>query len=266
MIQPVSRVDEVSWEYGLRELRDCVSGVSRLGAEFIDVIYAASQAVQAVLEACPRCLGRPMVAILEALPSGEELPDAAPQLLRDLAPRVMQLPFAAWAILDPLIRTWRSQDGCIVALIPVNAKNKLTSEPEIISRGFVPFHTSTDLWQAARKEIQQPFKQGRGVAQDSIRETLQNFFNRETRSRPVVLLSIIQYKGVIHLADQAQLEVECTTKQRCSALVYLTPAAFEVAALDQPLPLLCLAPEVYLFQPWARNHQLPYTRTCLLSL
>jgi hypothetical protein len=43
MIQPVSRVDEVSWEYGLRELRDCVSGVSRLGAEFIDVIYAASQ-------------------------------------------------------------------------------------------------------------------------------------------------------------------------------------------------------------------------------
>jgi ribonuclease J len=85
-----------------------------------------------------------------------------------------------------------SQDGFIVALIPVNAKNKLSGEPEIISRGFVPFNASSDLWQAARKEIQQQFKQGRGVAQDSIRETLQNFFYRETRSRPVILPSIIQ--------------------------------------------------------------------------
>ena len=31
-----------------------------------------------------------------------------------------------------------SQDGFIVALIPVNARNKLAGEPEIISRGFVP--------------------------------------------------------------------------------------------------------------------------------
>jgi ribonuclease J len=85
-----------------------------------------------------------------------------------------------------------SQDGFIVALIPVNAKNRLSGEPEIISRGFMPFNTSSDLWQAARKEIQQQFKQGRGVAQDSIRETLQNFFYRETRSRPVILPSIIQ--------------------------------------------------------------------------
>ncbi len=54
-----------------------------------------------------------------------------------------------------------SQDGFIVALIPVNSKNKLVGEPEIISRGFVPVNASSDLWQAARKEIQQQFKQGR---------------------------------------------------------------------------------------------------------
>jgi mRNA degradation ribonuclease J1/J2 len=48
------------------------------------------------------------------------------------------------------------------------------------------------LWQAARKEIRQQFKQGKGVAQDNIRETLQNFFYRETQSRPVILPSIIQ--------------------------------------------------------------------------
>jgi ribonuclease J len=85
-----------------------------------------------------------------------------------------------------------SQDGFIVAFIPVNSKNKLAGEPEIISRGFVPINASSDLWQAARKEIQQQFKQDRGVAQDSIRETLQNFFYRETRSRPVILPSIVR--------------------------------------------------------------------------
>jgi ribonuclease J len=85
-----------------------------------------------------------------------------------------------------------SQDGFIVALIPVDSKNKLAGEPEIISRGFVPINASSDLWQAARKEIRQQFKQGKGVAQDNIRETLQNFFYRETQSRPVILPSIIQ--------------------------------------------------------------------------
>ncbi len=85
-----------------------------------------------------------------------------------------------------------SQDGFIVALIAVNSKNKLVGEPEIISRGFVPVNASSDLWQAARKEIQRQFGHGRTVAQENIRETLQNFFYRETQSRPVVLPSIIR--------------------------------------------------------------------------
>ncbi|HEX3049634.1 MAG TPA: ribonuclease J, partial [Aggregatilineaceae bacterium] len=85
-----------------------------------------------------------------------------------------------------------SQDGFIVALIPVNSKNKLVGEPQIISRGFLPMNASEDLWQAARKEIRQQFKHGKSVAQESIRETLQNFFYRETQSRPVVLPSIIR--------------------------------------------------------------------------
>nr|MBN1230135.1 ribonuclease J [Anaerolineae bacterium] len=85
-----------------------------------------------------------------------------------------------------------SQDGFIVAFIPVNAKNKLVGEPKIVSRGFVPANANPDLWQAAREEIQQQFRHGRNVAQDNIRETLQNFFYRETQSRPVVLPSIIR--------------------------------------------------------------------------
>ncbi len=69
---------------------------------------ATSQAVQDVLDACPRYMGRPIVTMLEALRSGDELPDNAPPLVLDLVPRVAHLPFASWAILDPLIRAWRS--------------------------------------------------------------------------------------------------------------------------------------------------------------
>ena len=85
-----------------------------------------------------------------------------------------------------------SQDGFIVALIPVNSRNKLAGEPTIISRGFVPVNESSDLLVAARKEIKQHFSRGQSVGQDHIRETLQNFFYRKTQSRPVVLPSIIK--------------------------------------------------------------------------
>jgi ribonuclease J len=86
-----------------------------------------------------------------------------------------------------------SQDGFIVALIPVNAKNKLAGEPELISRGFVTSNDSHDLLDAARKTIKQELsRRGKQVAQESVRETLQSFFFRETQSRPVVLPSIIR--------------------------------------------------------------------------
>lgn len=85
-----------------------------------------------------------------------------------------------------------SQDGFIVALIRVNGRNKLIGEPEIITRGFVPQHSTSDLLQTAVNEIKRQYKQGKGVAHDNVREMLQNFFYRETQSRPVILPSIIR--------------------------------------------------------------------------
>jgi len=85
-----------------------------------------------------------------------------------------------------------SQDGFIVALIPVNAHNKLAGEPELISRGFVADGGSAELLKGACREIKQQYKRGQVVAHDAIRETLQNFFYRETQSRPVVLPSFIK--------------------------------------------------------------------------
>lgn len=85
-----------------------------------------------------------------------------------------------------------SQDGFIVALIPVNASNKLVGEPQIISRGFVAGDRSKELLLAAEKEIKQMFKRGKAQGADGIRDALQNFFYRETQSRPVVLPSFIR--------------------------------------------------------------------------
>jgi ribonuclease J len=85
-----------------------------------------------------------------------------------------------------------SQDGFIVALIPVDKRNKLAGEPQIISRGFVPADSSGELLNAAVREIKQQFKRGQTVAHDSVRDSLQNFLYRETKSRPVVLPSFIR--------------------------------------------------------------------------
>jgi ribonuclease J len=85
-----------------------------------------------------------------------------------------------------------SQDGFIVALIPVDKRNKLAGEPEIISRGFVPESVSRELLQAARREIKRHVQPGQKVAPDHVRERLQDFIYRETQARPVVLPSLIR--------------------------------------------------------------------------
>lgn len=76
-----------------------------------------------------------------------------------------------------------SQDGFIVALIPVDKRRRLVGEPQIVSRGFVYLNDAEDLIGAAQKEIKRQYKNG---AKD-LRRALEDFFYRETHSRPVVL-------------------------------------------------------------------------------
>jgi ribonuclease J len=85
-----------------------------------------------------------------------------------------------------------SQDGFVVALIPIDARNKLVGEPELISRGFMPADSSAHLLKAASGEIKRHYQRGKHVAADSLRETLQNYFYRETKSRPVILPSFVR--------------------------------------------------------------------------
>jgi len=69
------------------------------------------EAQLAVAEACPPDAladAEMIVGFLEALRGSAPLPAGLPPLLRELAPRIAELRFAPWAILDPLIRTWRA--------------------------------------------------------------------------------------------------------------------------------------------------------------
>jgi ribonuclease J len=81
-----------------------------------------------------------------------------------------------------------SQDGFIVALIPVNAQQQLVGEPQIISRGFVYLKEADKLMEASREEIKKQYRRGAS----NLRQALEDFFYRETQLRPVVLPQFIQ--------------------------------------------------------------------------
>jgi ribonuclease J len=81
-----------------------------------------------------------------------------------------------------------SQDGFIVALIPVNKDRQLVGEPQIVSRGFVHMDESKELLDASRKMIKQQVKRGG----DDLGRRLENLFYQATNSRPVVLPQYIQ--------------------------------------------------------------------------
>jgi ribonuclease J len=76
-----------------------------------------------------------------------------------------------------------SQDGFIVALIPVDAKRQLAGEPQLVSRGFVYLDNAGDLLDASREEIKREYANGK----HDVRRALEKLLYRETQSRPVVL-------------------------------------------------------------------------------
>ncbi len=81
-----------------------------------------------------------------------------------------------------------SQDGFIVALIPIDDRKQLVGEPQIVSRGFVYLNDAEDLMNSARREIKQQYRRG----SRSVQRALEDYFYRETQLRPVVLPQYIQ--------------------------------------------------------------------------
>jgi ribonuclease J len=90
-----------------------------------------------------------------------------------------------------------SQEGFIVALIPVDSRDRLAGDPELISRGFMPAHRSERLLQAARNEIKRRAPKGSPVKAADVQLALQDLFYRETQSRPVVLPSLVRVGPIV---------------------------------------------------------------------
>lgn len=81
-----------------------------------------------------------------------------------------------------------SEEGFVVALIPIDKKRKLAGEPQMISRGFVYMDGSEDLMNAGRAELKRHISRGT----NDLRHAMEDFFFQKTRSRPVVLPRFIQ--------------------------------------------------------------------------
>lgn len=85
-----------------------------------------------------------------------------------------------------------AQDGFVVVYVPIDKKHKLAGEPRILSRGFLRMDASADLLNAAREELKRELHKNGRNHDDTVRETLQNFFYHKTQSRPVILPNIVR--------------------------------------------------------------------------
>jgi ribonuclease J len=117
----------------------------------------------------------------EPVPAGDVYVDGS--LIGEIGQRVMRE------------REQLSQDGFVVVYVPVDKKFRLAGEPQILSRGFIHMDSSGELLEGARAALKwQLQRNGRGKKRDhdqTIRETLGNFFYHRTQSRPVILPNIV---------------------------------------------------------------------------
>ena len=85
-----------------------------------------------------------------------------------------------------------AQDGFVVVYVPINKQRKLAGEPRILSRGFLRMDGASDIMDAATVELKRELKRNGRNHEDTVRETLQNFFYHKTQSRPVILPNIVR--------------------------------------------------------------------------
>lgn len=89
-----------------------------------------------------------------------------------------------------------SQDGFVVVTVPVDKHRRLAGEPRIISRGFLHIEESSELMKAAQAAVKRDLRRNghskKSDHQETLEKTLQNFFYRETQSRPVILSNIVK--------------------------------------------------------------------------
>ena len=93
-----------------------------------------------------------------------------------------------------------SADGIVIPIIAINEHTGLLeTDPEIVSRGFVPLEEARDLVESARAVILRTIEKSNteeigdwGVIKEKIRTALRRHFNEETGKRPMILPVVLE--------------------------------------------------------------------------
>ncbi len=93
-----------------------------------------------------------------------------------------------------------SEDGIVIPILAINEHTgQLETQPEIVSRGFVPLDEAPDLVDGARQVILRTIEKSNheevgdwGVIKEKIRIALRRHFDQETGKRPMVLPVVLE--------------------------------------------------------------------------
>jgi ribonuclease J len=93
-----------------------------------------------------------------------------------------------------------SEDGIVIPILAINEHTGLLeTDPEIVSRGFVPLEEARDLVESAREVIMRTIEKSNleevsdwGVIKEKIRTALRRHLNEETGKRPMILPVILE--------------------------------------------------------------------------
>ena len=93
-----------------------------------------------------------------------------------------------------------SEDGIVIPILAINEHTGvLETQPEIVSRGFVPLEEASHLMESAREVIMRTIEKSNleevadwGMIKEKIRTALRRHFNEETGKRPMILPVILE--------------------------------------------------------------------------
>ncbi len=93
-----------------------------------------------------------------------------------------------------------AEDGVVVPIIAMDKHNgRLGSQPEIVTRGFLPNDDGTELIAGAREVVLRTIEQSNaeeksdwGVMKEKIRVDLKRYLNKQTAKRPMILPVILE--------------------------------------------------------------------------
>ncbi len=85
-----------------------------------------------------------------------------------------------------------SRDGFVLVNLSLDRDScRLVNEPEFITRGFMPAREADELFEAARKLVQQNIDcSSNGRLQGDLEQTLKSFFYSKTKRRPMVFVTM----------------------------------------------------------------------------